>query len=86
MGLIKRIQNKLIRLKTNLVSEPEWVAVYQSPEEYTVHIKKLILDEADIPYRILDQRDSSYLAFGYVYLHVPKEMAEKAEQLLAAHE
>ncbi|MCJ8290529.1 MAG: DUF2007 domain-containing protein [Crocinitomicaceae bacterium] len=68
-----------------LVKEPKWVSVYESYEEYTVHIKKLTLEDAGIPVTIFDQRDSSYNAFGYVYLHVPVELEEKALQVLKEH-
>ena len=82
MGLIQRLREKWTTLRTKLVNEPRWVSVYDSHEEYTVHIKKLALEDAGIPVTIFDQRDSSYNAFGYIYLHVPIELKEKALQVL----
>jgi hypothetical protein len=82
MGLIQRLREKWTTLRTKLVTEPQWVSVYDSHEEYTVHIKKMALEDAGIPVTIFDQRDSSYNAFGYIYLHVPAEMQEKARQVL----
>jgi len=40
------------------------------------------LVEADIPAVIFDQRDSSYQAFGYLYLKVHREHLEKAREIL----
>ena len=40
------------------------------------------LEEEGIKTVIFDQRDSSYNAFGYVYLQVHKENVEQAEQIL----
>ncbi|MFK7787250.1 MAG: DUF2007 domain-containing protein [Crocinitomicaceae bacterium] len=68
------------------MKEPKWVSVYDSHEEYSVHIKKLALEDAGIPVTIFDQRDSSYNAFGYVYLNVPIEHKERALQILEENE
>lgn len=40
------------------------------------------LEEAEIPAVIFDQRDSSYQAFGYIYLKVRSEQLEKAREIL----
>lgn len=40
------------------------------------------LQAAEIPAIIFDQRDSSYNAFGYLYLKVRSEDEEKARKLL----
>lgn len=68
------------------MKEPKWVSVYDSHEEYSVHIKKLALEDAGIPVTIFDQRDSSYNAFGYVYLNVPIEYQQRALQILEENE
>ena len=86
MGLTQRLQEKLTMLRTKLVKEPKWVSVYDSHEEYTVHIRKLALEDAGIPVTIFDQRDSSYNAFGYVYLNVPVEHKKRALEVLQAIE
>lgn len=86
MGLIRRLREKWTLLRTNLVNEPKWVSVYESLEEFSVHIKKMALEDAGIPVTIFDQRDSSYKAFGYISIHVPIELKEKALHVLEAHE
>ncbi len=40
------------------------------------------LVEAEVPAVIFDQRDSSYQAFGYLYLKVRQEDLEKAREIL----
>jgi hypothetical protein len=65
-----------------LVSEPSWVTVFQSTDEFEIRIKKLQLEDEGIPVSIFDQRDSSYNAFGYIYLNVPKDYEEVASNLV----
>jgi len=65
-----------------LVKEPSWDSVYQTTDEIELRIKKLKLEDENIPVVIFDQRDSSYNAFGYLYLHVRKEDVEKALKIL----
>lgn len=80
--MIRRLREKWTALRMKIVKEPEWVPVYQSQEEYSVRIKKLTLEDAGIPTMIFDQRDSSYNAFGYIYLHVRNQDLERSKQLL----
>lgn len=83
---MKWIRKKLNLLKTKLVSESDWISVYQSQTEYLAHIKKLVLEDAGIDVKFSDGRDSSYNAFGYVHLLVPKSDEEEAQRLLKDHE
>lgn len=80
------IQRKLTLLRTKLMSDSGWISVYQSQTEYLAHIKKLALENAGIEVKFSDDRDSSYNAFGYVQLFVPKDFEEKAQRLLKEHE
>ncbi len=68
--------------KIRLTTETRWVSVYSSTDEYSVRIYKLKLEDEGIPVTVFDQQDSSYNAFGYIYLNVPKEFQEQAEKLL----
>jgi len=65
-----------------LTPEPKWVTVYQSTDQYMVSIQKLKLDDAQIPVIQFNQRDSSYNAFGYIYLQVPTELIDKATKII----
>jgi len=64
------------------VKENKWVTIYQTTDEYSVRIKKTQLDDHNIPAVIFDQRDSSYNAFGFIYLNVLKENEAEARNLL----
>lgn len=79
MNRLQRIWNSW-RIK--LAKEPKWITVFQSTDEYMVSIQKLKLEDAQIPVIQFDQRDSSYNAFGYIYLQVPTEMGENAKQII----
>lgn len=68
------------------MSETKWVSVFQSSEEFSAHIKKLLLEGEGIEVRFQDGRDSSYVNFGYVHLFVPEESAETAKRLLKENE
>ncbi|MCR9173679.1 MAG: DUF2007 domain-containing protein [bacterium] len=76
------MKNRWTALRTKLIREPEWVTIFESRDEYVVRIKHMQLVEADIPAVIFDQRDSSYQAFGYLYLKVHQEHLEKAHEIL----
>lgn len=83
---IARIIQKSTISKTRLIKEPNWVTVYQSLDEYSVRIRKLHLEDNGIEAMIFDQRDSSYNAFGYIYLNVIKENEARAIQILEDYE
>ena len=82
MGLIQKIKAKLTVLRMKLVPETNFVTVYQGTNEYSARIFKLKLEDAGIPVIIVDERDSSYNAFGYVYLKVQRENEEIATELI----
>ncbi len=62
--------------------EPSWVTVFQSSDEYMITIQKLKLEDAEIPTMVFNQRDSSYHAFGYIYINVPIEFRAEAEKIV----
>jgi hypothetical protein len=64
------------------VNESEWVTIDESTDEYSIRINKLLLEDEGIPAIIFDQRDSSYNAFGYIYLKVHIENEIEARKLL----
>jgi hypothetical protein len=65
-----------------LVKEPKWTTAFQSADAYMVSIQKLKLEDAEIPVIQFNQQDSSYNAFGYIYLQVPTELIDKATQII----
>ena len=84
MGLIRNLRRRWISRKIRLKAEPEWVTVYQSTNEYSVRIHKMNLEDHGISVILFDQRDSSYNAFGYIYLHVRVHDKDKALELINA--
>lgn len=76
------MKNRLTAIRTKLVREPEWITIFESRDEYVVRIKHMQLIEAEIPAVIFDQRDSSYQAFGFIYLKVRQEELENAREIL----
>ena len=80
---MNRLQRIWSQWMTKLVKEPKWTTVFQSTDEFMVNIHKLKFEDAEIPVIKFDQRDSSYNTFGYLYLQVPTELAEKAEQIIS---
>ncbi|MBL1281007.1 MAG: hypothetical protein COA33_012075 [Fluviicola sp.] len=84
MGLIQKIKAKWTALRTKLVPESNVVTVYQGTDEYSARIFKLKLEDEGIKVVFVDERDSSYNAFGYVYLKVHRENEALAKQLIEA--
>lgn len=82
MSLIQKIKKTWTNLATKLKSESPWTTIYQSTDEFSIRIKKVTLEDNEIPVRLFDQRDSSYNAFGYIYLNVLKEHVETARKIL----
>ncbi len=65
-----------------LTSIPSRTNVLETTDPYFAQIMKLRLEEEGIPVVLFDQRDSSYNAFGYLYLSVPTEFEEQALELI----
>lgn len=82
MSLIQKIKRTWANLTTKLKSESPWTTIYQSTDEFSIRIKRITLEDNEIPVQIFDQRDSSYNAFGYIYLNVLKENVEIARKIL----
>ena len=74
-------------LRTKLVPEPNVAIVYQGTDEYTARIYKLKLEDAGVQVVYIDERDSSYNAFGYVYLKVHRDNEKIAKEIIeTSHE
>ncbi len=70
-------------LRIKLIPEPRVVSVYQTINEYEAHIYKMALENEGVEVVLLNKKDSSYNAFGYIYLNVLKENEEKAKEILS---
>ena len=77
-----KLLQKWKKLQKKVKKKPKWVTVFQTTDEYMVHIYKLKLEDNNIPVSIFNQIDSSYNAFGYIYLSVPLKDEKNALELI----
>ena len=82
MELIQNLLQKWKSLWTTQTKKSNWVTIFQSTDEYSVRIHKMKLEAHKIPATIFDQRDSSYNAFGYLYLNVHWQDEQIALELI----
>lgn len=80
---MKRLINWIKKRRISLVKEPGWLTVAQSIDNHLIEIKKMRLEDEGIQCILFNQKDSSYNAFGYVYLQVRAEDFERAKEILA---
>ena len=64
------------------MSQPKWVTVHQTISEHESQIIKLALESEGIPVMVFNQRDSSYNAFGFIYLQVPVDREKEANKIV----
>lgn len=65
-----------------LTQTPRWITVYLTKDEVSLRIIQLKLENEGIPVMIFDQRDSSYNAFGDMYIQVQTELKDKALEII----
>lgn len=82
MSLLQKLKKTWKSLTEKLKSDSPWINIYQTSDEFSIRIMKLKLEDENISVRIFDQRDSSYNAFGYIYLSVLSENIEDARKIL----
>ena len=59
-----------------------WFKLYSTKNYVEANIIKGLLEENNIKTIILNMQDSSYLAFGEIYLYVPEHLKELSLRLL----
>jgi hypothetical protein len=80
--MIQKLIQKWNNLWATQTRKSNWVTIFQSTDEYSVRIHKMKLEANQIPVSIFDQRDSSYNAFGYLYLNVRVQDEKIALELI----
>jgi hypothetical protein len=60
----------------------KWICIHKTSNKFEAEAMKGNIESAGIPCVILNKQDSSYLAFGYVELHVPENRVAEATALL----
>lgn len=62
-----------------MTEKKKWVCVFKSSSRFEADAVQGNLLSADIPCVIVNRQDSSYLAFGYVEVHVPENLHSAAQ-------
>lgn len=62
--------------------EGPWVCILKTNSRFEAEAAKGNLEHASVPCVLLNKQDSSYLAFGYVELHVPASWEQRARHIL----
>lgn len=60
----------------------DWSVIFETDQRYRAEILRGLLEENGIEAVILDQKDSSYQAFGWIKIWVRNEDQEKAASIL----
>jgi hypothetical protein len=60
----------------------KWVCVYKSNSRFDAEVVKGNVESNNIPCVMINKQDSTYMAFGYVELHVPEEFKTQAETII----
>lgn len=60
----------------------KWVCIHKTSNKFEAEAVRGNIESAGIPCIILNKQDSSYLAFGYVEVHVPEQRKAEAEAIL----
>lgn len=55
-----------------------WECIYKTSNLFEAEAVKGNLESAEIPCVIMNKQDSSYLAFGYIEIHVPCNLKDSA--------
>jgi hypothetical protein len=65
-----------------MIEHKKWVCVYKSSNRFEAEAVKGNIESAEIPCVMINKQDSSYLAFGYVELHVPDNLVDATNIVL----
>ena len=63
-------------------NQTPWVCIRKTNSRFEAMAIKGNLESIGIPCVVLNKQDSSYLAFGYVEIHVPEARKNEAENFL----
>lgn len=61
----------------------QWICIYKTNSLFEAEALKGNLELNGLTPVIMNKRDSSYLAFGYVEVHVPEDQQQEARQIIA---
>lgn len=84
MTIWKKLKALLSKEKLEITSD--WVDIYTGSEVHLIQLYKVQLELNNIPYRVIDKRDTTYNNFGFIHLLVQSEDCARAMQVLDLHE
>lgn len=61
----------------------KWTCIHKTQNKFEAEAMRGNIESAGIPCVILNKQDSSYLAFGYVEVHVPENRVADVKELLS---
>lgn len=65
--------------------EKKWICILKTKNSFEAEVTKGNLEAQDIPAVIWNKRDSSYLDFGYIEIHVPEDLEIVAKAVMDEH-
>ena len=60
----------------------KWTCIHKTSNTFEAEAIKGNIESAGIPCVIVNKQDSSYLAFGYVEVHIPENRKDEVTALL----
>jgi hypothetical protein len=76
------MQINSVKQKTNPFMEKDWKQVFLTGEAYKAEIARELLENHGIKAVVINQKDSSYLAFGDVEVYVNENEESLANEIL----
>jgi hypothetical protein len=59
-----------------------WIKIHKTTSQFEATLIQRNLENNDIPCVIMNKKDSSYLAFGYLEIMVPEQYTTEAKELI----
>ena len=64
--------------------DKKWICIYKTNSSFEAAAVQGNVESAGITCVMLNKQDSSYLAFGYIELHVTEENEQQAKEIIAS--
>ncbi len=79
---MKNLVKSLLTQKNQKRTDANWATIYAGVDEHFIAICKFSLENEGIRTRTYNQKDSTYNAFGEIYLQVPTEEMDRAQNIV----
>jgi hypothetical protein len=81
--MMNQLMNRLQKIQPNQ-QETSWVIIESFNDPISASLCEFQFEKAGIPFVTLNQRDSSYLSFGQIHVHVQANELEVARKVLTS--